>query len=52
MPAKKKIDSKSFQKAVVELNKEEYLVVSLKSDRKQIGVCVLHELSAETRTVY
>ena len=42
----------SFQKSVVELNKEKYLVVSLKNDRSQVGVCILHGLSAESESVY
>ena len=39
--AKKGEEGNSYQKAVVELNKEQYLVVSLKSDRTSIGVCLL-----------
>lgn len=30
-----------YQKAVVELNKEKYLVVTLKSDRTRVAVCLL-----------
>jgi len=41
-----------FQKAVVELNKEQYLVLSLKSDRTQLALCILHALCAETRNLY
>ena len=49
---KKDAQQGGFQKAVVELNKEQYLVVSLKADRSKIGVCVLHGLSAESHSIY
>lgn len=49
---KAKKGDQSFQKAVVELNKEKYLVVSLKSDRSQVGVCILHGLSPESESAY
>ena len=45
-------DAQAYQKAVVELNKEQYLVVSLKSDRSKVGVCILHGLSAESQSAY
>ena len=46
--AKKNQQQQSFVKAVVELNKERYLVISLKSNRSKIGVCILHGLAAGT----
>ena len=33
--------SKGYQKAVVELNKESYLVVTLKADRSRVAICLL-----------
>ena len=42
----------TLQKAVVELNKEQYLVVSLKADRSQIGVSILHGHCQESQTAY
>lgn len=51
--ASKKAPGKTeFQKAVVELNKEQYLVVTLKSDRTKVGVCILHSLSADSTSLY
>ena len=44
--AKKTQQQQSFVKAVVELNKERYLVISLKSNRSKIGVCILQGLAA------
>ena len=49
---KKDAKQEGFQKAVVELNKEKYLVVSLKADRSRVGLCVLHNLSAESHSAY
>ena len=40
-----KKSKKDYQKAIVELNKEEYLVISFKSNRSKIGVCLLQTLS-------
>jgi len=37
---------------VVELNKEQYLVVTLKSDRTKVGVCILHGLTADSQSLY
>lgn len=33
------------QKAIVELNKEQYLIVSLKKARQQIGVCIPNDFT-------
>jgi len=38
---------KELQKAVVELSKDNYLVVSLKSQRSRVGVCLLQSLNGE-----
>lgn len=34
----KKLSVGSIQKAIVELNKEDYLIISFKEDRKQLGI--------------
>ena len=50
---KKGGDSKQlFQKAIVELNKEQYLVATLNADRSQVGACLLHSLAAESYSAY
>ena len=50
-----KKSKKEYQKAIVELNKDEYLIISLKNDRSKIGVCLLQSLSnnlVQTKQVY
>ena len=39
--AKKQKKLKENQKAVIEVNNERYLVVTLKSERSRIGACIL-----------
>ena len=43
-----KKSKKEYQKAIVELNKEEYLVISFKNNRSKIGVCLLQTISNNT----
>ena len=49
--AKQQTES-GYQKAVVELNKEQYLVVTLRSDRSKLAVCLLQDLTAESYASY
>jgi len=43
--AEKQKKLKENQKAIVEMNNEKYLVVTLKSDRSRIGVCILQNFN-------
>jgi predicted RNA-binding protein (virulence factor B family) len=48
--ASKDFDLKAAQKAIVELNKEQYLIVTFKKARHQVGVCIPNDFTQVNKT--